>query len=148
MKKPLLLLILVLFTTISYSQTEKEKADHYLKERGELAFTFVANNLEEARELSLLVSFDHGQDRSNPLVINAIANQKNFEKFLAFNLPYTVDKKLNEIPTLHISNILLIMSRVNCFQSSFFMSPGKLNVPDNTTISYLSLTSSTITSLI
>jgi hypothetical protein len=96
MKKPLLLLILVLCTTISYSQTEKEKADHYLKERGELAFTFVANNLEEARELSLLVSFDHGQDRSNPLVINAIANQKNFEKFLAFNLPYTVDKKLNE----------------------------------------------------
>lgn len=96
MKKHLLLLILVICTTISYSQTEKEKAEHYLKERGELAFTFVANNFEEARELSLLVSFDHGQDHSNPLVINAIANQKNFEKFLAFNLPYIVDKKLNE----------------------------------------------------
>jgi carboxypeptidase D len=96
MKKSLLLLILVISTAFVYSQTERQSAEKHLKERGELVFTFTANNIKEVRELAKLISFDHGQDPSNPLVINAIANKKGFRKFLEFDLPYTVNKKLNE----------------------------------------------------
>jgi hypothetical protein len=79
-----------------YSQTEKKKAEKYLEERGELVFTFTANNLKEVRELAKLISFDHDQDPSNPLVINANVNQKEFQKFLEFDLPYLVKKEKNE----------------------------------------------------
>ena len=96
MKNPLLLLILMISTTFCFSQSEKQKAENYLKERGELVFTFTANTLEEVRELSRIISFDHGQDINNPLTVNAIANKKNFQKFLNFNLPYTVNAEKNE----------------------------------------------------
>lgn len=96
MKKSLLLLILAISTTFVYSQTEKKKAEKYLKERGELVFTFTANNSKEVQALAKLISFDHGQDSSNPLVIKAITNQKGFDKFLEFNLPYTIDSEKNE----------------------------------------------------
>ncbi|WP_456378595.1 M14 family zinc carboxypeptidase [Lutibacter sp.] len=92
-----LLLFFVLFAVLKINaQTNRELADKYLKERGELVFTFTANNFDEARKLSSIISFDHGQDRNNPLTIKAIANQKNFNNFLKFNLPFTVDKKQNE----------------------------------------------------
>lgn len=96
MKQLQLLLIFMISTTFVFSQTEKQKAENYLKERGELVFTFTANNLEEVRELSRIISFDHGQDINNPLTVNAIANKKNFQKFLNYNLPYTVPAEKNE----------------------------------------------------
>ncbi|WP_456461526.1 hypothetical protein, partial [Lutibacter sp.] len=84
------LLFITFFCALFFAnaQTNKELADKYLKERQELVFTFTANNLKEVQELSKILSFDHGQDRNKPLTINAIANKKNFQKFLAFNLPF------------------------------------------------------------
>lgn len=96
MRKSLLLLILAISTTFVYSQTENKKAEQYLKERGSIEFTFTANNLKEVKALSNIISFDHAQDPSNLLKINAIANQKEFDKFLEFKLPYTVDSEKNE----------------------------------------------------
>jgi len=92
------LLFVALFCAIFFSnaQTNKDLADKYLNKRGELAFTFTANNIDEVRKLSSIISFDHAQNQNNPLIINAIANKKNFQKFLAFNLPFTVNTKLNE----------------------------------------------------
>lgn len=92
------LLFVTLFCAVFFmkAQTNKDLADKYLKERQELAFTFTANNLKEIQELSKILSFDHGQDRNKPLTVKAIANPKEFKKFLAFNLPFTVNKKLNE----------------------------------------------------
>ncbi len=92
------LLFITLFCALflANAQTNKDLANKYLKERQELVFTFTANNLKEVQELSKILSFDHRQDRNKPLTINAIANKKNFQKFLAFNLPFTVDKKSNE----------------------------------------------------
>ena len=92
-----LLLFLVIFSVFNiHAQSNKELANHYLNKKGELAFTFTANTIDEIKELSRLISFERKQDRINPLVINAIANKKNFKQFLEFNLPFTVDKKLNE----------------------------------------------------
>ena len=92
----LLLLVLIFNTCYLQAQNQKELAKKYLDQRGEIAFTFTATNLKEVKELSLIVSFDHGQNNNSPLTINAIANKKNFDKFLTFNLPFVVDKKLNE----------------------------------------------------
>ena len=96
MKTKLLLVLIILCTLNLTGQTQKELADKYLDYRGELVFTFVANNIEEARELSRIITFDHGLDPSNPLVIRAIANKKNFPKFLKYNLEYQVDVPANE----------------------------------------------------
>lgn len=96
MKTKLLLLVLIFSTCYIQAQNQQDLANKYLNERGELAFTFTATNWKEVKELSSIISFDHGQDPNNPFVIKAIANKKNFQKFLKLNLPFTVDKKLNE----------------------------------------------------
>ncbi|MBV1887886.1 MAG: hypothetical protein KUG51_01210, partial [Urechidicola sp.] len=93
MKTHLLLLVFMISATFAFSQTEKQKAEKYLKERGEIEFTFIANNLKEVKSLASIVSFDHGQDPSNKLTINAIANARTFQEFLKFNLPYTVNSR-------------------------------------------------------
>tara|TARA_R110001583_G_scaffold35585_3_gene118232 strand:+ start:37112 stop:39658 length:2547 start_codon:yes stop_codon:yes gene_type:complete len=94
--KTKLLFVLIFSTFILTAQSNKELADDYLNKRGELAFTFTATTIDEIRQLSRILSFDHGQDQSNPLTIKAIANKNNFDTFLTFNLPFTVDKKLND----------------------------------------------------
>ncbi|WP_456424139.1 hypothetical protein, partial [Lutibacter sp.] len=92
------LLFITLFCALFFAnaQTNKDLANKYLNKRGELAFTFTANNIDEVRKLSSIISFDHAQNPNNPLIINAIANKKNFDAFLTFNLPFTVNTKLNE----------------------------------------------------
>ena len=104
MKRKLLFITLLCSTFFINAQTNKELADKYLKERQELEFTFTANNLKEVKELSKILSFDHGQDRSKPLTIKAIANPKEFKKFLAFKLPFIVDKKKNEPKKVEMYN--------------------------------------------
>ncbi|WP_457618244.1 M14 family zinc carboxypeptidase [Lutibacter sp.] len=91
------LLFVTLFCALFFAnaQTNKKLANKYLNKRGELAFTFTANNIDEVRKLSTIISFDHGQNLNNPLTIKAIANKKNFQEFLTFNLPFTIDKKIN-----------------------------------------------------
>lgn len=96
MKKRLLLFSMLFSTVFIFSQTNRQKATHYLKERGELAFTFTANTKEEVQKLALIISFDHSQDQNNPFKVNAIANEEEFDKFLEFNLPFTVDSTKNE----------------------------------------------------
>ncbi|MDV7186507.1 M14 family zinc carboxypeptidase [Lutibacter sp. TH_r2] len=95
--KTKLLLVLIISCALNISaQTQKDLAKKYLDYRGELVFTFTANNIQEASELSNIITFDHGIDPSNPLVIRAIANKKNFPKFLEYNLKYEVDIQANE----------------------------------------------------
>ncbi len=106
MKKPLLLLVFMISSIITFAQTEKQKAEKYLNERGELAFTFTANNIGEIRKLSSMISFDHGQDPSNPLTVNAVANKKEFQDFLDFELPYTVDSEKNEPKQVQMYNAI------------------------------------------
>lgn len=113
MKKPLLLLILAISTSFVYSQTNKQKAEHYLKERGELEFTFTANNIKELQNLANIVSFDHGQDPTNPLKINAIANEKEFQVFLEHNLPFTVDTEKNEPKQVQMYDATIHRSPLN-----------------------------------
>ena len=104
MKTKLLLVLFLCSTIFVYAQTSHELAEKYLKERGELVFTFTANSKDEIKQLSKIVSFDHGQDKNNPLTIRAIANEQDFEKFLSFNLSFTVPKELNEPKQVEMFN--------------------------------------------
>ncbi|WP_298364994.1 M14 family zinc carboxypeptidase [uncultured Lutibacter sp.] len=96
MKFKILLVVLVVSVFTLNAQSNKELAYKYLKERGELVFSFTANNFKEIEELNRIISFDRGRDRNNPLKVSAVANKKNFEKFLTFNLPFEVNVKANE----------------------------------------------------
>ncbi|MFD1614150.1 M14 family zinc carboxypeptidase, partial [Gelatiniphilus marinus] len=106
MKKTTLVSVLfMLMVQITFSQnTNKLKAENYLKERGELVFTFTANNLNEVKQLANIVSFDHGQNPKTPLTIKAIANENEFNRFLNFNLTYTINDSDNQPKERLMSN--------------------------------------------
>ena len=98
-------ILITLNSNFSYAQNRDfKKAETYLSQRGELVFTFTANNFSEIRQLSKIVSFDHGQNPNSPLTIKAIANKKQFNQFLAFKLPYSIDDVLNSPKKVLMSN--------------------------------------------
>ena len=106
---PIRLIVVMLFLIINnhtlFSQNLlKDKATKYLTVRGELIFTFKANSTQEVNELSKIVSFDHGQNPITPLTIQAIANKQQFERFLDYNISYTINDKLNSPKKLVMSN--------------------------------------------
>jgi len=120
-----LALFIVAFCTVtlSFSQSQLELAEKYLEKRGELVFTFTANNIKEVKELSRIVWFDHHQDPTNPLRVNAISNEKSFERFLKFELPFEVNIKANEPkdvemfnPKIHKKNV---SGKSNAYTLSF-----------------------------
>jgi hypothetical protein len=123
-----LALFIVAFCTVtlSFSQSQLELAEKYLEKRGELVFTFTANNFTEANELSRILSFVRTKDSSNPLKIRAYGNKKNFSKFLEYNLPFEVDIKANEPkdvimfdPKVHKKNV---KGKSNAYTLSFPLS--------------------------
>ena len=100
-----LFLFFLLSINFCHSQiTTAEKAEKILKERNELVFTFKANSMAVVKQLSRIVSFDHGQNPYTPLTINAIANKKQFERFLDFNLQYTIDDSKNSPKEVLMTN--------------------------------------------
>lgn len=106
MKYSLSLVVFVLFVQFTFSQSllTEQKAKTYLEERGELVFTFTANSLKQVQELASIVSFDHDQDRNTPLTIKAYANKNTFNRFLSYNLPYSVKEDDNIIGERLMSN--------------------------------------------
>jgi len=100
MKKITLSLIcLLLITTNLFAQdSNKQKAELYLKSKGEVCFTFKANSIEQLEKLSSFLSIGHKPIKRNELVVEAYANKKTFSKFLEYGLSYEVLKKDNELP--------------------------------------------------
>ena len=87
MKKTLLIFItFICLITISFGQTQYQKAQSYLGKKGEVFFTFNINNKSQIRELSKIISID----KVNGLSVYAYANKKGFEKFNSLNINYEV----------------------------------------------------------
>ncbi|SFS41420.1 M14 family zinc carboxypeptidase [Lutibacter maritimus] len=122
MIKKLLITIFLFSACLSNAQSNLELAEKYLKERGELAFTFTANTIKEIQQLANIVSFDHGQDPKHPLTIKAIANKDDFEKFLKFNLPFTINKELNEPKNVEMFNPKIHKKGVSGKNASYTLS--------------------------
>jgi Zinc carboxypeptidase len=81
-----------------------EKANYYLKEKGEVIFTFKATSKTQFYELNKLLSVSHKQVDQNDLEVEAYANKDQFRKFLTYGLPFEVTKEANEIPQEDMSN--------------------------------------------
>jgi hypothetical protein len=96
MKTKLFLVVFLLITFFVKAQSNLELANKYLKERQELVFTFTTKNSKEVQELSKILSIDQIKNKNNLLTIQAYANPEEFEEFLTFNIPFTVNIKLNE----------------------------------------------------
>jgi hypothetical protein len=101
MKKITFLILFVLvFNTIAFAQkkTSLEKANEYLASKGEVVFTFKADNQSQFLELNKLLSVSHRRVDQQALEVEAYANKEQFEKFLAYGLAFTVNTSDNEIP--------------------------------------------------
>lgn len=102
MKKITLILILLIFgfnnVTLAQKTTSLERANKYLTEKGEVIFNFKANSQSQFLELNKLLSVSHKHVDQQNLEIEAYANKEQFEKFLTYNLDFTVTTEENEIP--------------------------------------------------
>jgi len=100
MKKITLSLICLLFvaTNVFAQNSNKLKAEKYLKSKGEVCFTFKANSTKQLEEMASFLSIGHRPINKDELIIEAYANEKMFVKFLEYGLPYQVLKKDNELP--------------------------------------------------
>ena len=101
MKKITFLILFVLvFNTISFAQkkTSLERANEYLASKGEVIFTFKANNQAQFLELNQLLSISHRRVDQKALEVEAYANKEQFEKFLKYQLAFNVNAADNEIP--------------------------------------------------
>jgi|GEM_PF-2359107 len=101
MKKfTLVLLLTILFSSASFAQkgSSYEKAMYYLKEKGEVIFTFKANSKAQFLEINRIVSVSHKAVDENELKAEVYANKEQFQKFLTYGLPYDVTSEDNEIP--------------------------------------------------
>ncbi|MEZ4796594.1 MAG: M14 family zinc carboxypeptidase [Flavobacteriaceae bacterium] len=97
MKKITLLFVLLLLNNMQImSQNNRQKAESYLSEKGEVCFIFKANSIEQFKELSSFLSLGHKQVDKNTLEAEAYANQETFNKFLSYNIPFTVNATDNE----------------------------------------------------
>ncbi len=105
MRKSTLLLVCACFTLsgvfaqiTNSSFSNSEKAQQYLSDKGEVCFTFKANNEQQVKELSRFISFGHKPIDRNLLEVEAYASADSFERFLEYGLPYEVRKDNNELP--------------------------------------------------
>ena len=100
MKKITLMCAMLLLTSFSMNAqnlTNRQKADRYLKTKGEVCFTFQANNESQFIEIAKFLSIGHKRVSQDDLLVEAYANETTFSKFLEYGLPYQVNKKDNEL---------------------------------------------------
>ncbi|OJX52242.1 MAG: hypothetical protein BGO88_16960 [Flavobacterium sp. 38-13] len=103
MNKTTLLGVLCLFVmgitqgqVVSENKSPLEKAQHYLKEKGEVVFTFQAQSKEQFKELARFLSISHKRVDQNELKVEAYANPQQFEKFQMYGIPFEVSVSENE----------------------------------------------------
>ncbi|MES2748101.1 MAG: M14 family zinc carboxypeptidase, partial [Bacteroidota bacterium] len=84
--------------------SDLERANHYLKEKGEVILTFKANNKKQFHELNELLSVSHKHVEQESLEVEAYANQEQFQKFLTYGLAFKVTKEDNELPADFLAN--------------------------------------------
>jgi len=95
-----LVLLSIFISSISFAQknSDLERANQYLKEKGEVIFNFKAINKTQFRELNELLSVSHKHVDSEALEVEAYANKEQFQKFLTYGLSFKVTKEDNELP--------------------------------------------------
>lgn len=103
MNKTTLLGMLCLFVmgitqgqVMSDSKSPLEKAQYYLQEKGEVVFTFRAQNQNQFKELARFLSISHKRVDPVELIVEAYANPEQFKKFQTYGIPFEVSVSENE----------------------------------------------------
>lgn len=94
MKLKLLILFFLSNILILSAQSQQELAQNYLKEKGEVFFTFKASSKSQIIELSNQITFDKIPNLKT-LEVFGYANKSQFENFLKLGIPFEVSKKDN-----------------------------------------------------
>uniref|UniRef100_UPI003752164B M14 family zinc carboxypeptidase n=1 Tax=Flavobacterium sp. TaxID=239 RepID=UPI003752164B len=99
-KVTLIVLLTILFSSTLFAQKSSslEKANRYLKEKGEVIFTFKAISKAQFYEINNIISVSHKHVDENNLEVEAYANKDQFKKFLTYGLNFEVSTSDNEIP--------------------------------------------------
>jgi PKD repeat protein len=99
MKKNILILVVLVISLVSLNaqETNRQIAEKYLEEKGEVCFIINASNKEQFHEISKVITIGHKHIDETTLEIEAYADSKTFQQFLAYNIPYTVNIEDNEL---------------------------------------------------
>lgn len=81
---------------MSDSKSPLEKAQYYLQEKGEVVFTFRAQNQKQFKELADFLSISHKRVDPVELKVEAYANPEQFKKFQTYGIPFEVSVSENE----------------------------------------------------
>ncbi|MCK0178724.1 DUF5011 domain-containing protein [Flavobacteriaceae bacterium S0862] len=99
--KKLLLLVFILSTTFSFSQSKDlEKAQTFLNKKGEITFTFKVDNLNELNDFTRRLSIVNFDEESK--TVKAWANENQFKNFLNRNIPFKVSTSDNTVKSEEI----------------------------------------------
>ncbi|WP_395055032.1 M14 family zinc carboxypeptidase, partial [Flavobacterium sp.] len=107
MKKFTFILILtVLFTSTLFAQKggSLEKANRYLREKGEVILHFKATSKAQFLELNEFLSISHKHVDEQLLEVEAYANNDQFKRFLTYGIQYEVLAEDNEVPLEFYTN--------------------------------------------
>ena len=102
MKKITYQLLLVLFclgNSFAQKNNSFEKANYYLKEKGEVVLRFKATNVSQLEKINKILSIGHKHIDEIELEGEAYANTKEqLQRFISLGILYEVTKEDNEIP--------------------------------------------------
>ena len=110
----ILMTLFVFFFACSLTQaqtSEKQKANHYLKEKGELTFTFQVNNHSDVELYSK--NFSIVNYNPNTQTVIAWANEKQFRSFESKNIAFQVPTNENEVDEALIYDVRPLASRTS-----------------------------------
>lgn len=107
--KTALFMFLFAFSMMQAQTSSSKQANKYLKEKGELTFTFQVNNHKDVEKYSRDFSIVN-YDPSTNMVI-AWANEKQFRAFETRNIPFGVPKDENEVDEAFIYDVRPLASR-------------------------------------
>ncbi|WP_299112134.1 M14 family zinc carboxypeptidase [uncultured Winogradskyella sp.] len=100
--------LLFLFS-INAQNTEKLKAENYIETKGELTFTFQVSNSNSLKNFGKNLSIVHYDPSTN--TVKAWANEAQFRKFEALNIPYQVPENENEVDEAVIYDVMPLAGR-------------------------------------
>ncbi|PIA79077.1 hypothetical protein BFR04_06020 [Gaetbulibacter sp. 4G1] len=95
MKRLLLPLVILFNVVFAFSQDYEQKAERFLKQKGELTFSFKVNHPSEVEAFSRNLSIVNYDKKTKTLT--AWANEKQFRAFQTKNIPFQVPESENEV---------------------------------------------------
>lgn len=106
-----LLVFLFAFSIMQAQTNASRKANEYLKEKGELTFTFHVNNHNDVERYSKHFSIVNYDPSTNTVI--AWANEKQFRAFETRNIPFGVPKDENEVDEALIYDVRPLATRAS-----------------------------------